>query len=169
MRPAAHPEGQIEIDLTIEGLIRRAAARARRFVRERREGRCRLQFPVRGEEHAQPSAEAPAVLYVPGVIRDCVLSEPANLHRPALLRRNWDRHDYGGERGGEFSARTRHVLALERAAASLQNARAALVTGTPELVAEDLLAAQHALGEIVGTFTSEDLLGAIFSTFCIGK
>ena len=75
----------------------------------------------------------------------------------------------GGERGGEFSARTRHVLALERAAASLQNARAALVTGTPELVAEDLLAAQHALGEIVGTFTSEDLLGAIFSTFCIGK
>jgi tRNA modification GTPase len=75
----------------------------------------------------------------------------------------------GGERGGEFSARTRHVLALERAAASLQNARAALATVTPELVAEDLLAAQHALGEIVGTFTSEDLLGAIFSTFCIGK
>lgn len=75
----------------------------------------------------------------------------------------------GGERGGEFSARTRHVLALERAAASLQNARAALATATPELVAEDLLAAQHALGEIVGTFTSEDLLGAIFSTFCIGK
>jgi tRNA modification GTPase len=32
-----------------------------------------------------------------------------------------------------------------------------------------LLAAQRALGEIVGTFTSEDLLGAIFSTFCIGK
>jgi len=75
----------------------------------------------------------------------------------------------GGERGGEFSARTRHVLALERATASLQNARAALATVTPELVAEDLLAAQHALGEIVGTFTSEDLLGAIFSTFCIGK
>jgi len=75
----------------------------------------------------------------------------------------------GGERGGEFSARTRHVLALERAGASLQNARAAHATSTPELVAEDLLAAQHALGEIVGTFTSEDLLGAIFSTFCIGK
>lgn len=75
----------------------------------------------------------------------------------------------GGERGGEFSARTRHVLALERAAASLQSARAALATATPELVAEDLLAAQHAIGEIVGTFTSEDLLGAIFSTFCIGK
>jgi tRNA modification GTPase len=75
----------------------------------------------------------------------------------------------GGEQGGEFSARARHVLALERAGASLQSARAAFATATPELVAEDLLAAQRALGEIVGTFTSEDLLGAIFSTFCIGK
>jgi len=75
----------------------------------------------------------------------------------------------GGERGGEFSARTRHVLALERAGASLQSAREAVATATPELVAEDLLAAQRALGEIVGTFTSDDLLGAIFSTFCIGK
>jgi tRNA modification GTPase len=75
----------------------------------------------------------------------------------------------GGEQGGEFSARARHVLALERSGASLQSARAAFATATPELVAEDLLAAQRALGEIVGTFTSEDLLGAIFSTFCIGK
>jgi len=36
-------------------------------------------------------------------------------------------------------------------------------------VAEELAAAQRALGEITGAFTSEDLLGAIFSTFCIGK
>ena len=86
-----------------------------------------------------------------------------------LLRAALREAALGGERGGEFSARTRHVLALERAAASLQNARATLAIVTPELVAEDLLAAQHALGEIVGTFTSEDLLGAIFSTFCIGK
>jgi tRNA modification GTPase len=75
----------------------------------------------------------------------------------------------GGEQGDEFSARSRHVLALERAGASLQRARAAFAIATPELVAEDLLAAQRAIGEIVGTFTSEDLLGAIFSTFCIGK
>jgi len=86
-----------------------------------------------------------------------------------LLRAALREAALGGERGGEFSARTRHVLALERAAASLQSARAALATVTPELVAEDLLAAQRSLGEIVGTFTSEDLLGAIFSTFCIGK
>ncbi len=86
-----------------------------------------------------------------------------------LLRTALREAALGGEHGGEFSARTRHVLALERADASLRSARAALATATPELVAEDLLAAQRALGEIVGTFTSEDLLGAIFSTFCIGK
>jgi len=74
-----------------------------------------------------------------------------------------------GGAGGEFSARSRHVLALERTDASLQSAKSALAVATPELVAEDLLDAQHALGEIVGTFTTEDLLGAIFSSFCIGK
>jgi tRNA modification GTPase len=75
----------------------------------------------------------------------------------------------GSEAGGEFSARSRHVLALERAGVHLADARAAMAGTMPELVAEDLLAAQQALGEITGTFTSEDLLGAIFSTFCIGK
>jgi tRNA modification GTPase len=38
-----------------------------------------------------------------------------------------------------------------------------------ELVAEELRAAHDALGEITGTFTADDLLGAIFSRFCIGK
>jgi tRNA modification GTPase len=38
-----------------------------------------------------------------------------------------------------------------------------------ELVAEELLRAQHALNEITGTFTADDLLGKIFSSFCIGK
>lgn len=75
----------------------------------------------------------------------------------------------GGESAAEFSARGRHVLALERAGSCLTRARRAFATATPELVAEDLLAAHAALGEITGIFTSEDLLGAIFSTFCIGK
>jgi len=75
----------------------------------------------------------------------------------------------GGEVEGAFSARSRHVLALERASAHLAAARSALASTSPELMAEDLRAVQQALGEITGTFTSEDLLGAIFSTFCIGK
>jgi tRNA modification GTPase len=51
----------------------------------------------------------------------------------------------------------------------LDAARVASESATPELVAEDLRKVQQALGEITGAFSSEDLLGAIFSTFCIGK
>ena len=75
----------------------------------------------------------------------------------------------GAEVESAFSARNRHVLALERACSHLAAARAALVQANPELMAEDLRAVQHALGEITGAYTSEDLLGAIFSTFCVGK
>lgn len=71
---------------------------------------------------------------------------------------------------GVFSARRRHLAALEEARAAL--ARAADVqnrTGALELLAEELRMAQQALDEITGRFGSDDLLGRIFSTFCIGK
>src|SRR5574337_1058949 len=96
---------------------------------------------------------------------------PASL-RPAMgssAHRMRRRVALGGEVEGTFSARTRHVVALERAGGHLAAARAGQTCTTPELVAEELAAAQRALGEITGAFTSEDLLGAIFSTFCIGK
>ena len=48
-------------------------------------------------------------------------------------------------------------------------ARAALHERMPELAAEELRLAQRALGEITGAFGTEDLLGSIFSSFCIGK
>ncbi|MBS0433186.1 MAG: tRNA uridine-5-carboxymethylaminomethyl(34) synthesis GTPase MnmE [Proteobacteria bacterium] len=71
---------------------------------------------------------------------------------------------------GAFSARARHVLALETAQAHVENAERTLRDSRAgELVAEELRQAQRCLGEITGEFTSEDLLGAIFSTFCIGK
>ncbi|MGA7966485.1 MAG: tRNA uridine-5-carboxymethylaminomethyl(34) synthesis GTPase MnmE, partial [Gammaproteobacteria bacterium] len=70
--------------------------------------------------------------------------------------------------GARFSARRRHLDALARAAQALDQAHAALAAG-PELVAEELAAAQRALGEITGAVHTEDLLGAVFSTFCIGK
>lgn len=85
-----------------------------------------------------------------------------------LLREELRRHALG-DGGGEFSARERHVAALEQAWRHLRAAQTALAHATPELVAEDLRSAQYALGEITGTFTSDDLLGAIFSSFCIGK
>lgn len=69
-----------------------------------------------------------------------------------------------------FSARQRHLQALQKAAQSLEHGRAQLTaTGAGELLAEDLRHAQQAIGEITGAFSSDDLLGRIFTSFCIGK
>jgi tRNA modification GTPase len=69
-----------------------------------------------------------------------------------------------------FIARTRHLEALKKGYEFVQNALHQLqTTQASELVAEDLRQAQQALAEITGEFTSDDLLGKIFSSFCIGK
>ena len=68
-----------------------------------------------------------------------------------------------------FSARRRHIDALLRARCALEDARARLQERAGELFAQDLRSAQDALGEITGVVTSDDLLGRIFSEFCIGK
>jgi tRNA modification GTPase len=69
-----------------------------------------------------------------------------------------------------FSARRRHLEALRQAGDFLEHGRNQLtLAGAGELLAEDLRQAQHALGEITGAFSSDDLLGRIFSSFCIGK
>jgi tRNA modification GTPase len=71
---------------------------------------------------------------------------------------------------GGFLARRRHVDALERAADFLVQGQAQLEGyGAGELLAEDLRSAQNALGEITGRITPDELLGKIFSSFCIGK
>jgi tRNA modification GTPase len=66
-----------------------------------------------------------------------------------------------------FMARARHLGALERVAEALERAGGAVLQS--ELFAEELRLAQRELGAITGEFTSEDLLGEIFSRFCIGK
>lgn len=69
-----------------------------------------------------------------------------------------------------FSARRRHLEALLKAQQYLEHGRNQLtLMGAGELLAEDLRMAQQALGEITGAFSSDDLLGRIFSSFCIGK
>ena len=88
-----------------------------------------------------------------------------------LLLAELQRHAGHGEAGeGAFTARARHVAALERARAHFAAAEHALaVQHAGELAAEELRQVQHALGEITGEFSSDDLLGSIFSSFCIGK
>lgn len=68
---------------------------------------------------------------------------------------------------GAFMARTRHLDALARATRHIAVGRAA--AQQLELLAEELRLAQAALSEITGEFTADDLLGEIFSSFCIGK
>jgi len=72
---------------------------------------------------------------------------------------------------GVFIARKRHVLALQRSAQHLDAARAQAqqADAALDLFAEELRLAHDALGEITGVFTADDLLGVIFSSFCIGK
>ncbi|HTW75484.1 MAG TPA: tRNA uridine-5-carboxymethylaminomethyl(34) synthesis GTPase MnmE [Steroidobacteraceae bacterium] len=76
----------------------------------------------------------------------------------------------GDAAGGVIAARARHLEALERVAAHVDQAREQLQAHRgPELVAEELRLAQRCLGEIVGAEPSDELLGRIFSSFCIGK
>ncbi|WP_106476781.1 tRNA uridine-5-carboxymethylaminomethyl(34) synthesis GTPase MnmE [Phytohalomonas tamaricis] len=71
---------------------------------------------------------------------------------------------------GRFSARRRHLDALDRAEQALANGATQLHgAAAGELLAEDLRAAQDALSEITGEFSADDLLGEIFGSFCIGK
>ena len=71
---------------------------------------------------------------------------------------------------GIFTARTRHLIALQNAENFILSAvNQGGGYSQLELVAEDLRLAQQALGVITGEFTSDDLLGEIFSAFCVGK
>ncbi|WP_276904012.1 tRNA uridine-5-carboxymethylaminomethyl(34) synthesis GTPase MnmE [Frischella perrara] len=71
---------------------------------------------------------------------------------------------------GGFLARRRHLQSLEQAAKHLDNGLEQLITyHAGELLAEELRLAQESLSEITGSFTSDDLLGKIFGSFCIGK
>ncbi|WP_102947106.1 tRNA uridine-5-carboxymethylaminomethyl(34) synthesis GTPase MnmE [Stenotrophomonas sp. VV52] len=70
---------------------------------------------------------------------------------------------------GEFSARARHVEAITLAIGHAERAESELVHEHLELAAEELRLAHEALGEITGQMSADDLLGRIFSSFCIGK
>jgi len=79
-------------------------------------------------------------------------------------------NDHVGTAEGEFSARNRHIESLKNACSYIKNGLDHYKSSQAvELLAEDLKIAQRHLSEITGAYSNEDLLGDIFSSFCIGK
>ena len=89
----------------------------------------------------------------------------------ALRRQLLDIAGWQSAPEGVYIARERHLQALRRVQAHLAEAATHLVGEAPalDLLAEELRLAQNALSEITGEFSADDLLGVIFSSFCIGK
>ena len=106
--------------------------------------------------------------------QDCyqIISLSAQTHDGVQLLREHLKQAMGFQTGmeGGFLARRRHLDALEKAAEHLQIGLVQLTEfHAGELLAEELRLVQTYLSEITGEFTSDDLLGNIFSSFCIGK
>ncbi|MDF3031016.1 MAG: tRNA uridine-5-carboxymethylaminomethyl(34) synthesis GTPase MnmE [Moraxellaceae bacterium] len=102
--------------------------------------------------------------------REVVISAESRSGLPVLRQCLKDQMGFRSSGEGVFTARRRHLEAITSAQAAIAVALEQLVQrGAGELVAEDLRVAQNALSGITGEFTSDDLLGRIFSSFCIGK
>ncbi|EGI75724.1 tRNA uridine-5-carboxymethylaminomethyl(34) synthesis GTPase MnmE [Hylemonella gracilis] len=111
--------------------------------------------------------QAPEAVNRPGISLSAKTGAGLDLLRQALLRTvGWQ-----SAPEGLFLARERHVQALRSVSRHLQAAECHLDEKALalDLLAEELRLAQNALNEITGEFTSDDLLGVIFSRFCIGK
>lgn len=88
---------------------------------------------------------------------------------PLLTQQLKQQAGYSTTGSGNFTARRRHLSALEQTEQALRRAGVQTDQQQAELVAEELRLAQQALGEITGAVSSDDLLGKIFASFCIGK
>lgn len=106
----------------------------------------------------------------PGLLRPAVVNVSARTGSGLDSLRAVMAENSGAAGEGVFSARSRHVNSLKEARRRYLAAGALFREGhSAELVAEELRLAQEHLGEITGAVSSDDLLGEIFSQFCIGK
>jgi tRNA modification GTPase len=106
-----------------------------------------------------------------GELDGLVLSAKTGAGLDGLRRTLLDAAGWQAPAGGSFIARERHLQALRRVEQHCLEASAHLKSRAQalDLVAEELRLAQGALADITGEFSSDDLLGVIFSQFCIGK
>ncbi len=114
---------------------------------------------------------ASAVARADAASRGLVLSSHTGMGLDALRDALVKAAGWQADAGGVFMARQRHLQALQQVAQALSDAQSLLAQTHPalDLLAEELRQAQQHLGAITGEFTADDLLGRIFSTFCIGK
>jgi len=118
-------------------------------------------------------SEAPSlstINYLEYSIPTISLSAKENVGIDLLRRFIKEAIGFNATEEGVFIARERHLIALSNAKQLVESALELLATRSSlELIAEDLRFAQMQLGAITGEFTSDDLLGEIFSNFCVGK
>ncbi len=115
-------------------------------------------------------SQRPATLYTQGDDAVIELSAKTGEGMDLLRQHLKSVMGYSETSGASFSARRRHLVALETAASFLEAGRDQLAgAGAGELLAEDLRHCHNALGEITGAVSSDEMLGKIFSSFCIGK
>jgi tRNA modification GTPase len=118
-------------------------------------------------------SEAPSlstINYLEYSIPTISLSAKENVGIDLLRRFIKEAIGFNATEEGVFIARERHLIALSNAKQLIESALELLATRSSlELIAEDLRFAQMQLGAITGEFTSDDLLGEIFSNFCVGK
>jgi len=127
--------------------------------------------PAQRVQHVYTKRDAVVSVAEPVPAEALVLSARTGEGLPALRQALLQRAGWHAVPEGVFIARKRHVLALGRTREHLLRAQAhaEAADGALDLFAEELRLGHETLGEITGRFTADDLLGEIFSRFCIGK
>jgi tRNA modification GTPase len=160
IRRAWESIGQADVVIYLVDALRGLTAEDQRILDELADANLQLVYS-KSDLLTEAERPDPAGLYI-STLTESGMVELVDRITGHISDYNQDNHT--------FMARRRHVDALQRARKDLRLAAYSFEQSrSGELMAEDLRSAQQNLNEITGEFTSEDLLGKIFSSFCIGK